>query len=87
VDGVVGMPGYANRIDESVLSRNPGLKILLIVGEKDYSWKSRSVEASRTLRDMGANVSLKIIPDEGHILKGVAGSPFFELLNQKLLGH
>ena len=86
IDGIVAMPGYANDIDPTVLARNPDLKILLIVGEEDCSWKSKSVEAHKKLLTMGADVSFGIIPGEAHIMRGFAGAPFFYLLNNVLLG-
>ena len=84
-NGVIAMPGYANAITESVIQRNPDLKIILIVGERDTSWKAKAIKAKERLSAINAIVSLDIIPGQGHIMKSFAGEPFAELLKKTTL--
>ncbi len=83
LQGVIGMPGYANDFDEKVLEQNPEMKVMLIVGEDDGYWKRMAIAANRNLKAYGFDVSLHVIPNQGHIIKALAGRPFFDLL-QKL---
>ena len=84
IDGIIGMPGYANEISGNVIDQNPDLQIMLIVGERDTYWKSKAIKAHQKLQAMGANVSIDIIPNEGHIIGNFAGYPFFDLIGERI---
>ena len=59
------------------------MKIQLIVGETDSYWRQGSEQAFKDFKAAGADVTLEIVPNGGHVLDGIAGAPFLERL-QKL---
>ena len=63
---------------------NPDLQIILIVGEKDTSWKSKAIRAHQKLQAIQTKVSLDIIPNEGHIMNNFAGIRFITLINKRI---
>lgn len=83
-DGVIGMPGYANGIDQQTFQSNPNLKIILIVGARDTYWKKQAESAFKQLKNTGFDSSIHVIPNQGHKMEAFAGKPFFNLLNKRL---
>lgn len=57
------------------------LPVAMFVGEQDSSWVKPMQATERTLSDLGGRVSLEIVPDEGHLIRSLAGGErLFDLL-------
>ncbi len=80
--GVISMPGNPNINDLESLKRLVNKKILMIVGEKDTYWKKRAENAKLLMDKYKINNKLVIIPEGGHILDELAGTPLFDLLEE-----
>jgi predicted esterase len=61
------MPGWPKPADENRLDKILGLPVNFVVGENDHQWRRKSEEFANTLKEMGSDVSLEIIPLEGHM--------------------
>ncbi len=78
---VTAIPGHPRTKKTEELKKLKGLKILMIVGERDSWWKKQAQESKDTMQSLGIDVRLKIVPKGGHILREFAGDPLFNLLN------
>lgn len=61
------LPGWPKPADESRLDKIKSLPINFVVGEQDDRWRKKSEEFADRLRKMGGDVSLEIVPLEGHM--------------------
>ena len=60
------MPGWPKPADEKRLDKIVGIPINFAVGEQDDRWRKKSEEFAGTLKKLGGDVLLEIIPLEGH---------------------
>jgi hypothetical protein len=67
VAAILAMPGRAS--GEASLETLAGVPVLLMVGEHDARWVSGSQSTAELLRAAGANVTLDVIPGQGHVLR------------------
>lgn len=66
VGGIIAMPGrYAG---EESLEPLSGMPVWMMVGEGDTRWVDGSESTAERLRDAGADVTLEILPGQGHVL-------------------
>ncbi len=66
VGGIIAMPGrYAG---EEPLEPLSGTPVWMMVGEGDARWVDGSEDTAERLRDAGADVTLEILPGQGHVL-------------------
>lgn len=66
VGGIIAMPGrYAGEESLEPLSGTP---VWMMVGEGDTRWVDGSESTAERLRDAGADVTLDILPGQGHVL-------------------
>ena len=78
------IPGWPKPADENRLEKIVDIPINFIVGEEDFHWLKKSEEFADALTKMGANVSLEIIPDEGHtVFRAVKFDELKKLLIRK----
>lgn len=66
VGGIIAMPGrYAG---EESLESLAGVPVWMMVGEGDARWVEGSEATAERLEDAGAEVTLDILPGQGHVL-------------------
>lgn len=66
VGGIIAMPGrYAG---EESLESLAGTPVWMMVGEGDARWVEGSEDTAGRLQDAGAEVTLDILPGQGHVL-------------------
>lgn len=66
VGGIIAMPGrYAG---EESLEPLAGTPVWMMVGEGDTRWIDGSEDTAERLQDAGAEVTLQILPGQGHVL-------------------
>lgn len=66
VHGIIAMPGRYT--EEESLAPLAGIPVWLMVGEDDPGWVTGSETTARRLEEAGANVTLDIVPGQGHVL-------------------
>ena len=75
-----GLP--TNEDDFNNLDKLTELPISMFVGENDTGWIPRMEETEARLSELGAEVSLEVVPDEGHVIQSLRGGErlfdFFE---------
>ena len=69
VDAIVAMPGRAS--GDRSLAPLAGKPVLLLVGEHDGRWVAGSEATAERLRAAGADVTLRVLAGQGHVL-GIA---------------
>ncbi len=77
---IPGLP--SNEEDFNNLDQLADLPIAMFVGENDTGWLARMTETEVRLSELGAEVSLEIVPNEGHVIQSLQGGArlfdFFE---------
>ncbi len=66
VSGIIAMPGRYTGTDS--LAALAGLPVWLMVGENDPGWVAGSETTAERLEEVGAKVTLDIVPGQGHVL-------------------
>jgi dipeptidyl aminopeptidase/acylaminoacyl peptidase len=61
------MPGWPKPADENRLKTIVDIPINFVVGEEDERWRKKSEEFYETLKKKGCDVTLEIVPSEGHM--------------------
>ena len=67
VAAILAMPGRTS--GESSLESLAGVPVLLMVGAHDGRWVTGSESTAERLRAAGANVTLNVVPGQGHVLR------------------
>ena len=67
VHSITGIPGWPKPADENRLDKIISILVNFVVGENDDRWRKKSEEFYGTLKTMGCNVSLELIPNEEHM--------------------
>ena len=62
------MPGWPKPADENRLETIVDIPVNFVVGEQDDRWLKKSEEFYKTLKKMGCDVTLEIVPSEGHMV-------------------
>jgi predicted esterase len=76
---IPGMPAY--EADFKSLGRLVDLPIAMFVGEHDTDWVERMQETEAKLTELGAAVSLEIVPNEGHVIQSVTSGRLFDFFD------
>ena len=77
---VPGLPGTDD--DFARLDRLVDLPVAMFVGENDTTWLARMQATKEELRRLGADVSLEIVPGEGHVIQSLGdGARFFDFFD------
>ena len=58
------------------------MRVQLIVGENDTSWREGSERWHEKLQTAGVESILEIIPTGDHVMPEIANEPFFERMNR-----
>ena len=61
------MPGWPKPADENRLKTIVDIPVNFVVGGQDDRWLKKSEEFHKTLKKMGCDVTLEIVPSEGHM--------------------
>jgi pimeloyl-ACP methyl ester carboxylesterase len=79
---LLALPGYPiTAEDQANLEQLTALPIALFVGQNDTGWIGPMRETAATLKNQGANVTLAMVPDEGHFIRSlIGGETLFVLL-------
>lgn len=64
-------PGFPSDDDAGRLEALKGLRVALFVGEDDEGSKSAVEATAQTLEDLGIDVSLYVMPGEGHVMRSL----------------
>ncbi len=67
VAAILAMPGRYS--GESALETLAGVPVLLMVGGHDQRWVAGSESTAERLRAAGAQVTLSMVPGQGHVLR------------------
>ena len=67
VAAILAMPGRA--AGEASLESLAGVPVLLMVGSHDRRWVTGSESTAERLRAAGAQVTLSVVPGQGHVLR------------------
>lgn len=67
VAAILAMPGRYS--GESALETLAGVPVLLMVGGHDQRWVAGSESTAERLRAAGAQVTLSVVPGQGHVLR------------------
>lgn len=75
------LPGIPpDEADFDALELLTSLPVRMFVGENDAGWVERSRVTAARLADLGGNVELTVVPNEGHVIQGLSGEMLFDLL-------
>jgi len=67
IHSITVMPGWPKPADENRLETLLEIPVNFVVGEEDDRWLKKSEEFTETLTKMGGDVTLDIVPSEGHM--------------------
>lgn len=77
--GILAIPGHPRKRSE--LEAIAGIKIRFIVGENDNYWLGETKKAHNQLLQLGADTDMEIVPNGGHVLRQLAGTPLFKRID------
>jgi predicted esterase len=80
VHSLIVLPGYPLDNDRENLANLVDITVSMFVGENDGSWVSRMQTAEQALTELGGQVTLEIMPGEGHVIRSLNGERLFDLL-------
>lgn len=77
------LPGFPYTEEEMQnLAVLKDIPVTMFVGENDTSWVGRMEQTEERLAGLGAQVSLEIVPNEGHVIRSLAGGDkLFDILD------
>lgn len=76
------LPGIPpDEADFDALELLTSLPVRMFVGENDASWVERSRVTAARLADLGGDVELTVVPNEGHVIQSLSGDLLFDLLD------
>ena len=75
------LPGFPfSKDDEANLSKLKGIPIVMYAGAQDTSWVEAERAAAAKLEQIGAHVTVNIVPNEGHVITSLTGAMLFSVL-------
>lgn len=81
VQSLLVAPGYPfSAEDRRNLLENTDIPVAMFVGEQDTTWIPPMQETADALAAQGREVSLEIVPDEGHVMRSLSPDRLFGLL-------
>lgn len=78
---LTAVPGFPQTADFKRLSTLTEIPVTLFVGENDSSWVEQMQTTEAELRRLGGQVSLTIVPNEGHVIQSLSGAELYDLLD------
>ncbi len=78
------LPGFPQSTeDKTNLVELVDIPVAMFVGEQDTAWLGAMQETETTLQAAGGNVTLNVLPGEGHILESVTGEMLYEWMESQ----
>ena len=79
----MALPGFASsETDKKNLRKLKDLPIALYVGKEDSRWVKKMEESVASLKELNADVTFEIVPNQGHVIQGWQdGKKLFGVLN------
>lgn len=77
---ILVVPGFPRGEDSQKLNNLTDIPIAMFVGELDSSWREAMISTEEELSRLGISATLEIVPGEGHVIQGIGGDRFFDLL-------
>jgi len=82
VQSLLVAPGYPSSAeDQRNLLERTDIPVAMFVGEQDTGWIPPMQETADALAAQGREVSLEIVPDEGHLMRSLSPDKLFALLD------
>ena len=78
---ITAVPGFPQTADFEQLGKLVEIPIAMFVGENDTSWVERMTATEAELKQLGGQVSLTIVPNEGHVIQSLTGAELYDLLD------
>ena len=80
---LMAMPGFAaEEVDKKNLAKVKDMPIAMYVGKNDARWVREMEKTAESLKELKANVTFEIVPDQGHVIQGWQdGKKVFGVLN------
>jgi predicted peptidase len=78
---ITAVPGFPQPADFNQLDKLTNIPITMYVGENDSSWVERMTATEAELQRLGGQVSLTIVPNEGHVIQSITGADLYDLLD------
>ena len=78
---LTAVPGFPQSSDYDKLDTLTHIPITLYVGENDTSWVERMAATEAELQRLGGQVSLTIVPNEGHVIQSLTGADLYDVLD------
>jgi dipeptidyl aminopeptidase/acylaminoacyl peptidase len=78
---MTAVPGFPQTADFNQLNVLTDIPIALYVGENDTSWVERMTATEAELQRLGGQVSLVVVPNEGHVIQSLTGAELYDLLD------
>lgn len=78
---ITAVPGFPQTADFAQLDKLISIPVALYVGENDTSWVERMTATEAELQRLGGQVSLTIVPNEGHVIQSLTGTELYDLLD------
>lgn len=76
------VPGLPRGADAEQLSLLAGLRVAMFVGEKDETWKTGAETTATALENLGVDVSLRVLPGEGHVMRSLSAGALIDTINE-----
>ena len=77
---ILAVPGFPRGDDFQKLDNLADIPIAMFVGERDASWRQAMIETAEELSRLNIPANLEIVTGEGHVIQGIRGDDFFEIL-------
>jgi dipeptidyl aminopeptidase/acylaminoacyl peptidase len=78
---ITAVLGFPQTSDFDKLDTLTNIPITMYVGENDTSWVERMTATEAELQRLGGQVSLTIVPNEGHVIQNLTGAELYDVLD------
>ncbi|MCB8980511.1 MAG: hypothetical protein H6657_24120 [Ardenticatenaceae bacterium] len=78
---LTAVPGFPQPFDFEQLAKLTQIPVTLFVGENDTSWVERMTATADELERLGGQVSLTVVPNEGHVIRSLTGETLYDILD------
>jgi pimeloyl-ACP methyl ester carboxylesterase len=78
---LVVLPGQPySQADFNKLVALTAMPVVMFVGEQDSDWLTGMQRTEAELTRLGGQVTLEVVPNEGHVIHSLSGARLFDLL-------
>lgn len=78
---ITAVPGFPQTADFEQLDKLTHIPVTMYVGENDTSWVERMTATEAELQRLGGQVSLTVVPNEGHVIQSLTGADLYDVLD------